>query len=51
VLINYLNVKRIPIAPSETDTILIVNANAVLALPITFQSFKVIPWKDCQITQ
>jgi hypothetical protein len=50
-IINYLNVKRITIAPNETDAILIVDANTVLTLPITLQSFKAIPWKDCQITQ
>jgi len=51
VVINYLNVECITIAPNETDSILIVDADAVLALPIPFQSFKMIPWKDCQITQ
>jgi len=50
VVINYLNVKRIAIAPNETDAILIVDADTVLALPIAFQSLKVIPWKDRQIT-
>jgi len=51
VVINDLNVKRIAIAPNETDPILIVDADTVLALPIAFQSFKMIPWKDCQIAQ
>jgi len=51
VVVNYLNVKRIAIAPNETDAILIVDAYTVLTLPIAFQSLKVIPWKDRQITQ
>jgi len=51
VIINYLNVKRITITPNETDAILVVDADTVLTLPIAFQSFKVIPWKDRQITQ
>jgi hypothetical protein len=50
-IINYLNVKCIAIAPNETDTILIVDADTVLTLPITLQSFKAIPRKDCQITE
>jgi len=51
VVINYLNIKSVTIAPNETDAILVVDADAVLAFPIAPQSFKVIPWKDCQITQ
>jgi hypothetical protein len=51
VVINYFDIKRVPIAPNETDAILIVDANTVLALPIPFQSLKVIPWKNCQIAQ
>jgi hypothetical protein len=51
VVINYLNIKRIPIAPNETDAILVIDANTVLALPIPFQRLKVIPWKDCQIAK
>jgi hypothetical protein len=51
VVINYLNIKRIAIAPNETDAILVVNADAMLALPIALQGFKVIARKDCQITQ
>jgi hypothetical protein len=47
VIINNLNVKRITIAPNETDAILIVDADAVLALPIAFQRLKAIPRKDC----
>jgi len=43
--INYLDVKRITISPNETDTILIVDADAVLTLPIASQSLKAIPGK------
>jgi hypothetical protein len=50
-VINYLNIKRITIKPNETDAILIVDANAVLTLPIAFQRFKVIPWEDFKIAQ
>jgi len=51
VVINYLNIKRIAIAPNETDAILVVDANTVLALPIPFQGLKMIPWKNCQIAK
>jgi hypothetical protein len=46
-IVNNLNFECITIAPNETDAILIVDANTVLALPITLQSFEVIPRKDC----
>jgi len=46
-IINDLNFERITISPNETDAILIVDANTVLAFPIALQSFEVIPRKDC----
>jgi len=46
-IINDLNFKGITISPDETNAILIVDANTVLASPITLQSFEVIPRKDC----
>jgi hypothetical protein len=49
--INNLHIERITIVPNETNAILVVDTDAVLALPIALQSFKVIPRKDCQITQ
>jgi hypothetical protein len=50
-IINYLDVKSITIAPNETDAILIVDTDTVLALPIALQSFKSIPWEDGEIAQ
>jgi hypothetical protein len=32
VVINYLNVKRVPSAPNETDAILIIDADTCVAL-------------------
>ena len=49
-VINYLNIKCITIAPNETDAILVIDANTVLALPLPLQSLK-IPWKNCQIAK
>jgi hypothetical protein len=46
-----LHVKRIAVAPNKTDTILIVDPNAVLALPIAFQGLQVVPRKNGQVTQ
>jgi len=50
-IIHNLNVENIAFAPNETNTKLIVHPDAVLALSITFQSLKVIAWKDCKIAQ
>jgi hypothetical protein len=50
-IINNLNLKCVPVAPNETDAILIVDANTVLPLPIPLQSLKVISRKNCEITQ
>jgi hypothetical protein len=50
-IIHNLNLENIAFAPNETNTKLIVHPNAVLALSITFQSLKVIAWKDCKIAQ
>jgi hypothetical protein len=51
VVINYLDVKGIAIAPNETDAILIINTNAVLPFPVALQNFKLIPREDCKIPQ
>lgn len=50
-VVNNLNFKRITITPNEANTILIVDADAVLTFPITLQGFEMIAWKDCQISQ
>jgi hypothetical protein len=51
VVINYLDVKRIAITPNEAYPVLIIDANAVLSLALPFQSFKMVPGKDGEITQ
>jgi hypothetical protein len=50
-IIHNLNLENITFAPNETNTKLIVNPNAVLALSITFQGLKMITWKDGKIAQ
>ena len=46
-IVNNLNFERITLSPNETNAILIVDADAVLAFPITLQSFEMIARKDC----
>jgi len=50
-IVNNLHVECVTVSPNETDAVLIVDADTVLALPIAFQSFETIAWKDCQIPQ
>jgi len=42
-IINDLDVPRIALVPREADTPLIVDADAMLAGPIPFKGFKMIP--------
>ena len=50
-IVSNFNIEHLSISPNETNAILIVNTDAVLALAITFQGFKTIAWKDCKIAQ
>lgn len=50
-IINDLNLECVPVAPNETDAILIVDANTVLSLPIPLQSLKMISGENREITQ
>lgn len=45
-IVNNLNFERITIPPDETNAILIVDADTVLAFPIFLQSFEMIARKD-----
>lgn len=42
VMIDDLGIKGVTVTPPETDPLLLVDPNAVLALPIAFQSFQLI---------
>jgi hypothetical protein len=46
-IVNNLNFERITSSPNETNAILIVDADTVLAFPIALQSFEMIARKDC----
>jgi len=45
VVVHDLNLVGISVPPFETDAVLVVNANAVLALAIAFQGFQSQPWQ------
>jgi hypothetical protein len=40
VVIDYLNLVRMTIAPYETDTPLVIDSDAMLPKPVTFQGFE-----------
>src|SRR6266700_800681 len=44
VIVSYLDVLRLVVRPVETDTPLIIDADAVLTLPISFQYLKIDGW-------
>lgn len=44
-VIHDLDIKSVAIPPYETDTVLIVDSNAVLPRAIAVESLKVIPWR------
>jgi hypothetical protein len=51
VIVNHFHIVRIPASPDKTDAVLIVDANAVLAFPVTAQSFQPVAWRHGQILQ
>jgi hypothetical protein len=44
-IVNNLNFKSITVSPNETNAILIVNPDTVLAFPITFKASRRLPGK------
>ena len=50
-VVNYLNVKSVIAIPSETDSKLVVNPDAVLILSVSLESLKSIPRKFLEILQ
>jgi hypothetical protein len=50
-IIDNLDVRGSSRHPTETDTELVVDANAVLAGSIAGERFQAIAWRDAQITQ
>jgi hypothetical protein len=51
VIIDYFHVISISVSPFETDTILVVDSNAVLPGTIAGEFFQPISGRDCQVIQ
>jgi hypothetical protein len=51
VVIYDLNIGRTGGGPDETEAVLVVDPDTVLAEPIAFQRFQAIPWRDPQIDE
>jgi hypothetical protein len=51
VIVNDLNVIRVPIVPAEAEPPLVVDANAMLALAASFQGFETIAGRAVHVTQ
>ena len=50
-VVRQFNVERIAVFPTKTDSVLIVDSNAVLSNPVPLQAFKPIPRGNSQIVQ
>jgi len=51
VIVSYLDVLRLVVRPVETDAPLVIDADAVLTLPISFQFLKLIAGRREQVAQ
>jgi hypothetical protein len=51
VIVHDLNFVRIPLAPNEAKTPLVVNSNAILSLAVAMHYFQAISGRRCQIAQ
>jgi hypothetical protein len=51
VVVHDLDLLRVAVLPDETDSILIVDTDAVLPPSIPGQTLKVIPWKRAQVVE
>jgi hypothetical protein len=50
-VVSDLNIVRVAISPSEADTPLVVDADAVLTGSISPEPLKAIAWRDAQVLQ
>jgi hypothetical protein len=51
VVVHYLYIFSARARPAKTDAPLIIDANAVLSQPVTFQGFKPVAWRHPQVIQ
>ena len=50
-VIGYLDVVRIALTPPKTDTPLVIDADAVLARPVSFELLKPVAWRRSEVLQ
>jgi hypothetical protein len=50
-VINYLDVRRVSLVPSKTDSILVVDSNAMLSDTRSLQSFQIVTPRSRKISQ
>jgi hypothetical protein len=51
VVVHYLHTFSARASPAKTDAPLIIDANAVLSQPVTFQGFQPVAWRHSQVIQ
>jgi hypothetical protein len=51
VVVDNLNVPSVATLPAETDTPLVIDANAALTFPNTLKGFQPVPWRRPQFLQ
>jgi hypothetical protein len=49
VIVHYFYIVRVLFTPDETDTVLVIDPDAMLAGAITFQRFKAVSRQRCQV--
>ena len=50
-IIHDFDVLSAGIGPSETDSELVVDPDAVLSFPVAFESFQTVPWRNAKVLQ
>jgi hypothetical protein len=51
VVVSNLNIECVPVFPAKADTVLIVNADAILSGTIAFQCFQPVRWRRRQVSK
>jgi hypothetical protein len=49
VVIHYLNIMGIPVAPNKADAVLVVHANGMLSFAISLQLFQVVAGRNAKV--
>ena len=51
VVVSNLNIESVTVFPTEADTVLIVNADAIVSSTIAFQCFQPVRRRRCQVSK